>query len=1058
MDAFTISELSTLRMPMQAFIPKLAVFKPTKLFTGLVADSPSKGDMTINVTAVSGSLDNVLPGMELVANPGINEVRLRIRSVSGSQIGVEENKHSWNNGELIECLFLFAPHPIKSRIVQNGDTVTYYEDYDISYSDQNEVFEPVVNMGVAAYALEKDSQVSGTYSELELDASDSFAYDSAITSYQWGILYGAQDILDAEIIGSDTAATCQFRFWQTGDYYVYCTVTAANGKSSTGYRPIMVRNSHSGYADSPFFNFNANASGSRDTGYWSADITIFEDCNEDDFPRNVPVVLYGSAVYYDGTTRTTQQVGWHYDNAAHQRFVGWVTEESWTHDYIGKGVPVSLNLVGILGLMDNRSNYSGWLQYSENPGEWTDMKGLSSDRMTYFYLRNRSTLLNITDWHPANTVRLAHYSEIGEGTEFSSIKDYLFGAEIIEMCSDRNGAIWSEFDGNHLNDTDRASVVTNLMTITDDDHMNEIHIPTTRDAPEISWLSIDGLYFDGVNDVPRIAWSGYVMQSEGNGQTEQSGLIIGSQTDLNELCGRMFAVSNNPFKSIEMTSHGFPYDIAPQASVNYSLPSGTFREEEIDELDILIRDVSDKFTVGGGLLSELKLEAIIRDTGADVGPNVPICENGVEGIFPPEITGPDPGDFSVNWNSSLFDWPSYEDTIPDTLPTAIALANSPAIYAWTSTKLGRLRKGTVNWELVLSASDLYPGASDPRIRMFRLHPWDPKNKAIVLMSDGLVGFDPAIVQINNLDSASPSYETILSTAQIKTLTGGTTPSLSLSEPIQEMDLSINVNGFISVTLIGSNRGQVIYRKSDSDSWHLSLIDNMADGGCTLVMGHHAPSSSSGRMYAISTQIPGGTFETAVYVSTDNGANWSLEYNFHHIRPGYANAPLDMPYEGNLSDLMLYASIGLAGYSNSIVRRNSDNTYTEISPSDIDGYWGARYILSYTYDPAQVVIRGMSPTLVDADDRLMLSVDSGATWTTIDNPTASGMPTFIGGWPNDKEVLFIIAPDAPNDILLVSSNFVSGSPSGIVWEDLTHDFYTTVDTINDAIGLVPVWVE
>lgn len=664
MNAFDSSELSRLRSQPQSFKPKLAVFRPHTVWSGVLNGSHDKGSRVITVTP-TGTLDDILPETTLLVGEGINQERIRIKSVSAPDIEVAENGIDWENRQDLTALLYFEPFPIFNRLVYDGnEEVTFFEDYDIPYSDQHEDFEPVVNIGPAAFVLEKDCSASGTFVDLDVDASESFVIGANITDYSWGVLTGANDAWDAEFVSATDEVTGTLRFWDTGDFYLYCTVTADNGKSFTGYRPVMVRCSQDGQSGSPYFDFSVESlNGSRDTGYWSTQLAIFEDCNLDEIPRNVPVVIYGDVVYGAGGSRSTEQVPWHYSSTAHQRFVGWVREEAWIDEYMGKGTAVVFDAVGLAGVLDEIRNYPAWLKYGSSPTQWTDMPGLTVDRALYYYLRQRTTVLRLTDWHQTGDTKLMQYADIPNGRIYSSIREFVAGTIFGDIVSDRCSALWAELDGQMVDDAARSAVVTNVHELTDDDHLNEITIPTTRDRPEVSWVSIDGLYFDGSENTPLIAYNAYAMHPRGGDPETISGLVLPStQAELNALAGRLFALRNNPFKSIEHQTPGiWPYDIAPQASMRYSgLASGTFREETMIDADFLIRSVEDQFLPSQGLHLALETETIIRDPDAIVGPNVPKADNGVEGIFPPEIDGIDPDDYPKNWPDIIWDWPDFE--------------------------------------------------------------------------------------------------------------------------------------------------------------------------------------------------------------------------------------------------------------------------------------------------------------------------------------------------------------------------------------------------------------
>lgn len=523
MDPFSAQDLATLRSEPQSFIPKMAVYKPASTWKGRLNGVHAKGARIISVITDYGSTAAILNDSTLLVDEGINQQRLRIRSISGTFLTLEENDMDWLDQQDLNALLYIEPFPKFNREVQiSSTTAVGYEDYDISYTDQNKNFSPVVNIGPAAFALEIDCDASGSFTDLDLSASGSFVFDSSISNYLWGVYTGDARPFDAEIIGSKTSQNVKYRFWNTGNYYIWCTITAANGKTSTAYRPVMVRCNKPGKTDSPFYNFAIdNLSGSRDAGYWNAKISVFENCDESNFPRNVPIVIYGAVSYGSGISKSTTPIKWYYDAGKDQKFVGWIRTETWVDEYRIKGAPVTFEAVGIGGILDRLENYPAWLQYKPLPTDWTGMVGLTADRMIYFYLKNRSTVLSIVDWHPTNDPRHAQYGEIPNGSMFSGMKNYLSGTIFAEIVSDRHSAIWTELEGQMLQDSSRGAFVTSMHDVTQDDHLNEITIPVNRDNPQTSWLSIDGLNFDGQSDP--------IFTGSGLNDVIESGLYSGSK-------------------------------------------------------------------------------------------------------------------------------------------------------------------------------------------------------------------------------------------------------------------------------------------------------------------------------------------------------------------------------------------------------------------------------------------------------------------------------------------------------------------------------------------------
>lgn len=1040
-DAFTASELAALRSQPQSFKPKLTAFRPATVWQGVVNGAHAKGARAISVTTTSGNISDILAQtVLLIGIADVNQQRVRIRSAAGSTIHVAENALDWESGQVLTALLYFEPTPIANRIVQSGTTATYYEDYDIPYTDQNKNFDPYVNIGPAAYVLELDCESSGTYAELT-PPNESFVYDSAITGYQWGVLTGAGDPYDAEIIGSSSGTVCKFRFWDVGDYYIWCTATAANGKSSTGYRPVMVRCSTAGHPYSPFTEFEIKTlSATREQGYWTASISIFEDCDETVLPRNVPIVLYGDLAQGTGVGRNTNPIPWYYEATAHQRFVGWIMTEIWNDEYMKKGKPVKFEAAGLLGYMDNKDGYPGWIRYKTTPNDWTGMAGLTPDRMVYFMLKNRSTLHLLTDFHPSGDSRLTHYAEVPHGKFTTGLNSFLDGTIYAGFMSDRCSALWVEVDGQLYQDADRPSHVVSMHAATAEDHMNEIEIHDTVDKPEVSWLSIDGLSFDGNSDTPLISYApGYVISMRGGGPQTTSGLVTPpTQTELNILAGRLYALKNNPYKNVPYETQGvWPYDIVPQTSITYEMASGTFREETIQPSEFILQGVTDRFHPKQvGLTVELTLEAVLRDYDADVGRNEPRAVNGVEGLFPPDPTGIDPGDYAINWPDIGWNIPPL--TISPSVPYSgegMSILATPAMYALTlSGHIARTRNpgdyASASWEIVCSLAQFTGSAVNV---WMRLDPWNPKMAAYVLGLDSSSYLK--LYYVENLDAA-PGQQTItLLYTSAGTSYGG----------YCDLQASINVEGFVSFSYLlngyggGGRNGPTIAKRSSyaggfSEVTSNSDINSPLQFGCSLTLGYHAASAASGKLWL------GKTYR--LLTSSNMGSTLSVCYWSTNVYPAavlapYSNNPDDdifyvLMYDGTLYRFDAGCGSAPADITPDVGAGPSHNSYA----SD------ALHVYTLDQDAVSIIKRHSGPTRT----QLSRSLDGGASW--IYPAMIAGEYSWMGGWPYDPLVFEICGVSAP-DILLTLDG-------GSSWYSVLGDY---VAVTGDAAArlLAPVWI-
>lgn len=1006
MDPFTSNELSRLRSQPQSFKPKLAVFKPYVPWTGRLSGPHSKGARSLIVITLTGDVNDILPDTTLLVGVGVNQHRIRVRSTSGSNIIVAENAIDWTDNIELESLLYFEPHPIFARIVNSDGVISYFEDFDIPYTDANEVFDPVVNMGPAAFAIEKDCTSSGTFTDLDLDASDSFVFESSVSTYQWGIIFGAADLFDAEIIGSSTSPTVTIRFWDVGDYYITCTITGANGKTRTGYRPVMVRCDSGGQTGSPFIDFIVDSlEGSKDTGYWTSSLTVFEDCNEEDFPRNVPVVIYGDVTYGSGGSRSETHVPWHYTSTAHQKFVGWIKEEAWVDEHRDKGVGITFEALGICGVLDSIFNYPAWLKSEASPSEWTDMKNLAVDRMVYYYLRHRTTALLLTDWHPTNDTRFMNYAEVPESSIFTGLRDFLAGTIFADMSSDRNSAIWTEVDAQMLSDAARDVAIVTAHALTSADRMDELLIPTTRDRPETSWLSIDGLYFDGVTNTPRIGYApGYVISSAGGTSETISGLVLNqSQAAINQDAGRLFSLRNNPYKDVTFTSQGvYPYDIAPQSIVNYSAPSGTFRAEQIEDADLLIRSINDQFLPESlGLVSELNTEMVIRDQDAVVHPSIPKAVNGVEGLFPTDITGLDPDQFGIDWPDGSFDWPAFDDTAAsDTsgLGTSIG-GDVDTVIAMDDDKLMRttnFRDATPTW------TQIFFRQTNHKLAWFALDAFDPTQQTMHIVEAHISNFSISIWESTNILDAVPTWTLLRSF----TANGGAHGRGTYFS-------SINIEDYFA--LVRPRSGTVMEVWHTHDRWQ--TFTNVQESGLRMEravgadLTSRATGPTTGHLYMGLWETPVAD-RAKVYISSDMGHTFTKSPRVL-VSTEFPPRLLLIPYTDNESDNIFFVSGGTGQNNDCYIKKSTDGGASfgpDLAPTKGGHKWGAgdagvasairnRQLHVFTFD-TDIISGAFHEDGGVLGSVFFYSTDGGVTWD--ERFTFPGIDTWnIGGNPFDE---------------------------------------------------------
>jgi plastocyanin len=292
--AITSPELVLLRGDTQFTKLYLAVFQPNTIYTARLNGVPASNDRVYQVTydGGSGTLANVKANMTMYVGTVAGAYDLgmcRIRKTPGATtfyIGLTSSIAWADNAYLtiVDDFELDAKHATIASAVLSMDV-------DVAYSDQHLDFSPVPVLGTHAVAWLDAATV-----DVAFDASDSWVIDSSISTYAW-TAPGCASIAD------DTTTTPTITYDTPGCYSVYCTVTAANGKSTLGVRHVFVYDR----TDNPpttVFQLS-QCIGDNQTGGWMFDMSMQAEASLSEIRDRALVVLFAEDWY--GTTN--QSIG-----------------------------------------------------------------------------------------------------------------------------------------------------------------------------------------------------------------------------------------------------------------------------------------------------------------------------------------------------------------------------------------------------------------------------------------------------------------------------------------------------------------------------------------------------------------------------------------------------------------------------------------------------------------------------------------------------------------------------------------------------------------------------
>ena len=310
--AATSTELLYFRSHGQVSKLYLAFPQPAIVFKAQINDPLIGKDMKVSIlydTPGSWDYHDILPGMTLLVGSsdegydlGIARIRkeadgTKIYIGEESEVRLADNKYL----TVLDDYQLWARH----KYEQGGTTPVDFMDYDIAYipgsTGQHSALDPVPIMGPDRVLWFQGTLGGGNTISTILDGSASYCLGSTIEAYPDGFLWTAS-------AGSFDDVTLDKPTW-TGDapgtVRISCTVTAANGKSFTGYRVIVV------FDDTalPVNAFQLNScTGEYETGGWNYKVTLYDSAALPQVRDRAQCILFARDWYDDITNLTSNAI------------------------------------------------------------------------------------------------------------------------------------------------------------------------------------------------------------------------------------------------------------------------------------------------------------------------------------------------------------------------------------------------------------------------------------------------------------------------------------------------------------------------------------------------------------------------------------------------------------------------------------------------------------------------------------------------------------------------------------------------------------------------------
>ncbi len=546
--AATANELALLRTPGQWSELYLAIHSPDIVFQARVLQSFSAWDSVVAVPyyGVSyGAYGSILPGMTLCVGStagACDKGQARIRKAADATnlyIG-ETSEVAFTQGDYLTVLDEFGLWP-KHWVVE--DDATILMDEEIAYTDQHASPDPVPVLGPAAAVL----WLTGATVQFQPTASDSWALGSTISSYAWSAP-------GASATANLNTATPTITYNKTGAFRVSCTVTAANGKTTTGHRVVFVFSK-----DAPpitQFKLDSDVSGDLERGGWRFSVTMFGEALLDNVRDRAMVVLFARD-HYGSVEQSIGPVAG-YENVI---AVGWIAGETILQSPVEPRVTFTVegpaaNFKAMTGFQ------TGLEDTSSAPTTWAEFQSLTVDKALWHFLHWRTTATTMMDVRLTGNTFLAPALEAPQGSLWEQLQALAYDTILARPFVDRYGRLEIGIDPQVVPSISRDYPVVQTLEWTD--WMDRVEVERAP-TPVADMVDLSGISYDGTTTTPLISRSpGHIFKRFGRVETRER-LLLDDQDQANLLAGLILGSLNNlyPRLSFKLAANNRLIDIAP---------------------------------------------------------------------------------------------------------------------------------------------------------------------------------------------------------------------------------------------------------------------------------------------------------------------------------------------------------------------------------------------------------------------------------------------------------------------------------------------------------------
>lgn len=542
--AMTSPELASIRTDNQWSKIYLAVLMPNTVMTATVSTAPTDDDQVvqINITGAAwgSGYTSAIKDMLVYVGSSAGDydkgfVRLR-EDLSGTpttmKIG-EISEIDWSNGDHITIVDEF---PLAPRHVYIDGSSVVYMDRDLTYasqSDQHDDPDPVPVLGPALVPV----WLTGSYVDVNFDASDSWTWDGSISSHSWAV-----QGTGISIQSGGTTATPVFRITAAGTYRVANTVTGSNGQSYTAYRYIRCYDAN----NMPVVGFTLeDCSGNWDAGGWSARITLHDEADLTDIRERALVALF-TEDYFDNAAETMGPI----TDRENILMVGWVGNESINWD--PEEGTVTLEIQGPQYWLGQMNGFPSGLEWvASDSTAWTDMTTLTLEKGAWHFVHWRTTLTRCTDFFVTDDTRQFSLFNASPGTLWERLTGESFATILAHPCCDRFGRLYVQEEPQVLTTAQRSSVPT-VLTVTSQDLRRPANLER-RTIPPVGLVDLSGIVYSGGTGSALFSLApGHIFKWLGPGIERVDRLALSSQAQSNTLAGHYAGWRNAEYPNVSL--------------------------------------------------------------------------------------------------------------------------------------------------------------------------------------------------------------------------------------------------------------------------------------------------------------------------------------------------------------------------------------------------------------------------------------------------------------------------------------------------------------------------